>query len=99
VILALLFAAAVPSFSCRGVNAKDFCCVATVETAKWQIYAPQEPDRSEGKSACFVADREWRAVQMTTPAEEGYVYRLRVLVKSDGGRVLFVPYRSMTENE
>ena len=99
-LTALLFALAVPTMTCKGVTATQFCCVANGlegRAAHWQVFDFQEPDRTDGESACFKATKEWRVVQLKVDDAEDTVWTLRAIVRSDGAKVLFAPYKGVGE--
>ena len=97
-IAALLFALAVPTMTCKGVTAKQFCCVAeglAGREAHWQIFDHQEPDRADGATACFDAPREWKVIQVTV-AEGETAWLIRAMVKTSGDKVVFAPFKGLT---
>lgn len=78
-----------PKMTCNGVTGKGFCCTAE-ETGgyepEWQIFDMQEPDRAKGMTACFVAPKEWKAVQMKITDDNGTVSTLTVYVMWSGAK-------------
>jgi hypothetical protein len=80
-----------PTFSCSGVTAKDFRCLATnvgEESVTWTLFS--EPAYfASGKSASFPAPREWAVIEMRVQD-----IRVRAMVRysSERRHVVFTQY-------